>query len=266
MPYRALALDVDGTLICAGQKQIAPQTTAALKALQTRGVMVALTTGRSAFASDGSTLGTDFMPDWRVCANGAQILDAAGNILHEKRIKAGDVERITAFAEQNELPLTFTFDDAYYIYNQYAAYVAYYTAHAGEVPYLRDGTDRCRHRQSLPFGAYIIMPRKFHGELARLCPGIKLMEAALGSYDISPSDADKKHGVGWMLSRLGIGFNELVAVGDSENDAELLCAAGLGVAMGNAPAHIKTLADHVTDSVQENGVLAVIERFFGGDC
>ena len=264
MSYRALALDVDGTLICAAQKKVTPGTTAALRNLQKRGVAVILATGRADFASRGDILGTDFAPDWRVCANGAQILDAAGRMVYEQRLDGTDVEVITAFAAARGLPLAFTFEDAYYIYNKYEEYVAYYTANAGPVPYLRDGAGRDRHHLSLPFGAYIKMPGVYRGALAGLCPTVKLMEAVTDSFDISPRDADKRRGVAWTLSRLGIGFDELVAVGDSENDAELMSAAGVGVAMADAPAHIRALAGQVTGSVREDGVAAAVERFFGG--
>jgi len=272
MPYRALALDVDGTLINAAQKKITAKTTAALKDLQSRGVVVLLATGRSDYASTGVILGTDFIPDWRVCANGALILDSDGRTMFERRLTSTDVETICAFAVKYGFSLNFTFDDAYYVYNKYSDYVAYYTASAGDVPYLRDGTDRSRHLQSLPYGAYLKMPDSFRSELAGLCPTVKLMQTVPGTYDInrqessfdiSPYNADKRHGVAWILSRLGLGFDELVAVGDSENDADLILAAGMGVAVANAPAHIRALAGHVTGSVTEDGVVTVIERFFG---
>ena len=261
--YRALALDVDGTLVCAAQKKISAVTTAALKDLQARGVVVILATGRSGFASTGDILGTDFMPDWRVCANGALVLDAAGSIMFERRFTITDVDSIAAFTARHALPLTFTFEDAYYVYSNYKEYVAYYTSHTGPVPYLRDGGDYSRHLQSLPFGAYIIkMSGGLGSELAGLCPSIKLMETYPEAYDVSPRDADKRHGVAWVISRLGISFEELVAVGDSENDRGLMAAAGLSVAMANAPPHIRELAGHVTGSVQEDGAAEAIRQFF----
>ena len=263
MAYRALALDVDGTLICSAQKKISPGTTAALKELQSRGITIILSTGRSGYASTGDILGTDFVPDWRVCTNGALILDAAGRTVFERRFSFSDVETISAFTAQHSLPLTFTYEDAYYIYSNYEEYVAYYTSHSGPVPYLRDGSSRTRHYQSLPFGAYILeMPVRLRDELAAMCPSIKLMETNPEAYDVSPADTDKKHGVEWVISQLGIGFKDLIAVGDSENDRELLLASGVSVVMGNAPEHVKAYADYVTGSVVEDGVVTAIERFF----
>ena len=52
-----------------------------------------------------------------------------------------------------------------------------------------------------------------------------------------------------------------MAIGDANNDIEMLEYAGLGVAMGNASEHVKSLADAVTDSCEENGVATAIEKF-----
>ena len=60
----------------------------------------------------------------------------------------------------------------------------------------------------------------------------------------------------------GIAREEMIAVGDGWNDAAMLEYAGLGVAMGNAPAGIKNLCDEVTASNQEDGVAKVVERYW----
>ena len=59
---------------------------------------------------------------------------------------------------------------------------------------------------------------------------------------------------------LGIPMNETLAIGDSENDLDILRAVGTGIAMGNAPADIKRYADEVTLSNDEDGVAVVLER------
>ena len=50
-------------------------------------------------------------------------------------------------------------------------------------------------------------------------------------------------------------------LGDANNDLELLKFAGLGIAMGNASDYVKSLADDVTDSNDENGVAKAIEKY-----
>jgi len=63
----------------------------------------------------------------------------------------------------------------------------------------------------------------------------------------------------------GIAREEMVAVGDGWNDLSMLEYAGLGVAMGNAPAGIKALCQYTTLTNDQDGAAAVIEKFILGE-
>lgn len=63
----------------------------------------------------------------------------------------------------------------------------------------------------------------------------------------------------------GISDEEILAIGDDENDADLLRGAGLGVAMGNARASLVAVADEVTATHAEDGAAVAIERHVLGD-
>ena len=60
---------------------------------------------------------------------------------------------------------------------------------------------------------------------------------------------------------LKIDSSEIMAMGDANNDIEMLQFAGLGIAMGNASDHVKSLADAVTVSNEEDGVARAIEKY-----
>lgn len=55
---------------------------------------------------------------------------------------------------------------------------------------------------------------------------------------------------------------QVMAIGDQENDLTMLTWAGIGVAMGNAPEHVKQAADYVTKSNVEDGVAWALEKLF----
>ncbi len=65
-----------------------------------------------------------------------------------------------------------------------------------------------------------------------------------------------------LARRLGIRHEEIVAIGDQDNDRSLLEAAGLRVAMGNAVPELKALADLIAPSVSEDGVAWAIREAF----
>jgi len=64
-----------------------------------------------------------------------------------------------------------------------------------------------------------------------------------------------------LANRFGIQQQDVMAIGDSFNDLEMIQYAGLGVAMGNARPEIKEQADIVTVTNEEDGVAEAIERF-----
>ena len=61
----------------------------------------------------------------------------------------------------------------------------------------------------------------------------------------------------------GVSAKEVMAIGDSMNDEAMIRWTGTGVAMANADAHIKSMADLITDGTNDDdGVAEVIEKYF----
>lgn len=78
---------------------------------------------------------------------------------------------------------------------------------------------------------------------------------------VLPLGASKGAGVAWLLDRLGVDPSAVLALGDGENDVEMLQLAGLGVAMGNAGPPALAAADAITATNNEDGVARAIEQF-----
>ena len=74
----------------------------------------------------------------------------------------------------------------------------------------------------------------------------------------------KARALAMVAKRLGIPRAEVCAIGDNLNDEDMVSWAGFGVAMGNAPAALKSVARFVTGNIEEAGVAQVIERFVIG--
>ena len=73
--------------------------------------------------------------------------------------------------------------------------------------------------------------------------------------------ATKQHGIFEVAKILGINTHEIIGVGDGYNDFPLLMACGLKIAMGNAVDDLKAIADYIAPSVEEDGVVDVINKF-----
>jgi Cof subfamily protein (haloacid dehalogenase superfamily) len=92
--------------------------------------------------------------------------------------------------------------------------------------------------------------------------GIQLFSDVPLKLEIVSKQVSKKYGLQLLGQYLGIDFTEMVVIGDSYSDLEMISEAGLGVAMGNAPSEVKKAADWVTRSNDQNGVPYMIMSHF----
>ena len=79
--------------------------------------------------------------------------------------------------------------------------------------------------------------------------------------DLAPEGVSKASGLTFLCDRLGIAAADVLAVGDGNNDVEMVKWAGRGVAMGHGPASLLAVADHVTGTVEEDGLVAELQRY-----
>jgi hypothetical protein len=82
---------------------------------------------------------------------------------------------------------------------------------------------------------------------------------------VLPSGVDKETGLRHALTELSLGTEEVIAVGDAENDRSLLLACGRGVAVANALPELKSCADLVTSGSYGAGVIELIELLLAED-
>ncbi len=74
---------------------------------------------------------------------------------------------------------------------------------------------------------------------------------------------DKGKGIKLVMDYYGLDMSQSIAIGDSANDMEMIQAAGIGVAMGNADPKLKAVADYVTDDLADDGVATALEKLLG---
>lgn len=79
--------------------------------------------------------------------------------------------------------------------------------------------------------------------------------------EFSHPRATKGDALEFLARRFGIKREEIIAVGDSYNDLEMLEYAGLGVAVANAREEVKKKAGYVTEASYSDGVVEVLEKF-----
>lgn len=83
-----------------------------------------------------------------------------------------------------------------------------------------------------------------------------------GLVEVAAAGISKRSALEWIAEQIGVEASQAIAFGDMPNDTEMLSWAGHGVAMGNAEESLKGIADEVTLTNDEDGVAAVLERWF----
>jgi len=273
MRYRLLALDLDGTALDpAGD--LTDDVRDAVAAARASGLRVVLCTGRRFRTALPVAQGLS-LSGAIVVNNGVLVKDlASGRTLSHRYLSDGVSAEVLALVREVGSPLVYV--DAY---EQRIDILIedHGRAHPFQREYLEDNTDFTRVVGDLEnTGRSDVIMMSTMGDEFTLRALRSRAERDLGGRVRMHSLINKNYrgqileflapGTGkWpTLRRIaadeGIDPRQIAAVGDDDNDIEMIRGAGLGIAMGNAVDSAKAAADHVTRSNAEGGVVEAIER------
>ena len=94
---------------------------------------------------------------------------------------------------------------------------------------------------------------------------LEIVDSSKFNIEITRKGVSKGKAVAMLASFYGLKREEIIAIGDSENDLSMIEYAGLGIAMGNASEIVKQKADYITDSNDNEGVANAINKFILGN-
>jgi HAD superfamily hydrolase (TIGR01484 family) len=249
---RLFACDIDGTLVRTGHRPTAAVCDAAAH-VRAAGHHLVLATGRSLAGALPVALQLGLDDAWIVASNGAITAHLVG-----------DEYRVT---EQHDV-------DA-----EAAIRVA-----VGETPGVRISAEVVGegYRVNIPFPdrelngtqasitgveelwAHPTPRLAFHDPFAyRLVPplralGLTVITTRLDWVDVTAPEISKATALEKVRATLGVESSDTVAIGDSENDVEMLGWAACGVAMAHAPAFVIGAADRVTGTIDDDGAASVM--------
>lgn len=260
MDRALLVCDLDGTLIT-DSLTLEPDLVEAFHAARGRGLLISLATGRMPPGAEPyrEALG---LTEPSIYYNGALVrAPETGADLLALTLPRGCLgETYAIFAHAPVHPLFYR-DDRLHCLDRTLA-VRGYAAEQGlpveviEVPeeFLTLGA----FVKSLFIGHPAVLPM-LREELARAVEGrARLVMTRTDYLEMIPAGASKGVAVRWLADRLGVPLERVVAVGDQENDLEMLEAAGVGVAMPQAPPRVREAADRVAPEPGAGGLLAAL--------
>lgn len=264
MKYKLIAMDLDGTLNN-DQKIITPKTKAALMDAQSRGIRLVLASARPSpgLYKERDALRLQEFGGILMSYNGGRIVDAAtGQVLHETAMDIEVARQMLAFLKK--LPVTPILDDGkqFYVEDIDGYKVDYECCNNNMVCTQVD--DLTAYLNFAPVKILMsVQPEEIktvQSQIADALPdSLAVVQTAPFYLEVIPRSINKGQGLLEICRYLQITAEETVAFGDAENDIPMLRAAGMGIAMGNAPEGVKGEADAVTLSNNDDGIAAALE-------
>lgn len=262
MDHKLIALDLDGTLLDS-RKKISQRNIAAIQKAEELGCKVVLITGRG-----NSTVKPylDILPGRELTGyfQGALVVDEFNGLeMYRTALKKIVCESIYLDAIKRRLSIQ--------AYKNGDAYVENYNENA--MFYEKTTGARVKYVDSLEpmilsddnFKLLInaepgTIARNFDFFRNKYSHDANVVLSCERFIEFTHKDADKGNALKYIASRYGVDRKNVIAMGDQMNDLPMLTWAGVGVAMGNATDDVKSRADMVTLSNDEDGVACAIAR------
>lgn len=287
--YKLVAIDLDGTLLNSYGEVSNKNKEIIQKAMQ-KGVEVVLSSGRPIMSVKNlaNEIGCN---NYMICGNGAITYDIQNEeIIYDKFLEKTKVLQIIRICEENSIfynvytkdtILTKNLNYNILFYNQENATkpedkktritimqnIEEYIRNRDEEDYLKITV--CDN-DKVVFGSIIRKLRTIkdvdvldvaHMSRKLIKDGTENVLMQYYYTEISNTNVDKWQAIFDLIERLEIKREEVIAIGDNVNDAEMVKGAGLGVMMGNAAPYIKEMADVVVSDNDNDGVAEAIEKY-----
>lgn len=109
------------------------------------------------------------------------------------------------------------------------------------------------------FGIHSTNKKRLHQSAESLrSMGVSVVQTEEYFFEGMSQGINKYEGIEQVAHSLGIPLKNVMAIGDQENDIEMIQEVGYGVAMGNAIPAVRLVADYLTDTNDQNGVAKII--------
>ncbi len=266
MKIKLIVLDVDGTMLNS-KRELTKRTVATLRKVQQMGIKLALASGRPTYGILPLAKAIDLgvYGGYILSYNGAQVMEAnTGQIIFERRIDPQMVPYLEKRAEKMGLTM------AYYDGNEVVS-TDIENPHIKDEAEMNGMTLRQDNTLSLnmddwPAEIMLVsddeealtgleehMQRHLNGVMDTIHSNPYYLEVV--GYQVG-----KSYAMSALVQKLGIGMDEVLAIGDGAADINMIQMAGIGVAMANATESVRRCADFTTLSNDEDGAALAIEK------
>ncbi len=245
---KAIFFDIDGTSFSHTTDQIPPSAMKAFHKLKENGYKIAICTSRS--LAEMSKLPKEYIDvmDAFVCIAGAQIYEQ-GTCIVSHPLFYDEIQDVIRLMDAHDVTYRWVSVDQENCLNHHDDEIRKrFHALYDMIP-----ETKAYEGQKLLHLLYYTHDETLRDQIKKLCQKNYHISLHYASEIMAPH-VNKGHGIIECAKHWGIAQNEIAAFGDGHNDIEMIEAAEIGIAMGNAQDPLKAAADYITDDVDHDGL------------
>ncbi len=271
MKYKLICMDMDGTLLN-DKKEVSERAIKAIEKAHNLGVKVVIATGRIFVSAEfyGDIIGVKAPI---IASNGAYIREKdADKAIYEEGLGSENYELVLNLLRKYDIVPHFYTEDTIYTEKLIHSSLSYKNANKTlpqnrqvKIKVINDWNKLFieENPRIIKAMAIDLDGKKIKEAKAEFISlnRFQIVSSLKNCFEVMAKETSKGNALKKICDYYGIDRNEIIAIGDNENDISMIRYAGLGIAMGNAESEVKELADYITLSNEEDGVARVIEEF-----
>lgn len=273
--YKLVFFDIDGTLLTE-RKKIPTSARKAIQDLKNKGVIPVIATGRAPFRIDEILASLDIQT--HITLNGQYVV-YEGEVIHQNPLSVDSVKRLALAAETNKQRIAFCGSDeilgtSMVTFGQKGLLkkmiqrvpiappkkvMQLVTKYVGSSKRVKPILPHYYENRVI-YQCIIHTTEEYDAFYQEAFPDCHFTRWNPYSVDVISKGMSKAVGIQKLIEHIGIDMSETVAFGDGLNDIEMLQTVGMGIAMENGRVELKEIADDVTASPEDHGILKGLQK------
>ena len=288
--YKLVAIDLDGTMLNS-YGVVSEETKNTIKEVEKQGVEVIIASGRP-IASIKEIAKEIESKNYFIAGNGAIIYDVKkGEIIYEKTLSKEKVLEIIKICEENSISYN-VYTEREILATSLKYNVLYYhkenlkkeESKKTKINIVNNMYEYVKNKEDAKFLKITICDetKTVFNSIIKKLKGIKNIEILDVSHmarktivhgteeyqisyfysEISTENVDKWEAIKFLIEKLNIKKEEVIAIGDNSNDKNMIKNAGLGIAMKQSTLSVLEVADEITEGNNEDGVAKILQKYY----
>lgn len=259
--YKLLALDIDGTLLNSSG-EVSESTKQAIKRVQGENVLVTISTGRPVQGVHKYIKLLNLQAPI-ITYNGAMIIDSKTNeVIYEQNLETLDARQVIELGNSYDTTMIVWSNNQLHV-NRIDDDIRNYQAMSGEIPILIEDYEKV-YAQGITKIIWVNNPNKliaFQEELKGLVnESVTFVTSKAHYLEFFNKKVSKAKALEFIGSKFNISKDEMIAIGDGNNDIDMIDYVGMGVAMENATESVKSVSNYITTSNDHEGIFNALKE------